>query len=246
MIDSLYAQPKERIVYGKGNWVEGIEGKEGVVAQGARVASLAEFQEERANLKDRGRNITGRIATGIAVIPKGALFGTNAELQTRIVQRGLCLINPIRAVQANSNGKWYGPCDEKPEEIARCLDRNVIIDEYLDNGKNYKTLELRFDEADRSLRDVFEILYGRIPGRQETGEQIRQRVKKAVSYLEEESKRESINLYVPVQEAVDNSNLQGQRIIGTQLWVGGADVEFDLDGYNRVLNIASGVFGVKD
>ena len=216
----------------------------GVVEIGGpkKIASLSLLQEERPKMVE-GINQFGRVREGIVVVPANYFPGGNSTAYRGIASRGLPLLSPDEATALNSKGEWYSPDEQRfAEEILFTLRGLVPIDE---RDVKENKLELLLPEfLDNFSKYTFPLFGG-----EGTEEQRTVRVRNAEEYFRREldkagkSKKRSIDLHLAPLDSVRQAR---EKIVGTQIWAGGLDVEFSLPGDDRDLNYGGSVFGVSD
>jgi hypothetical protein len=232
----LYEPRRERIVFSNANFEKGIEE---ITAEGARLATLAEFQEQRQSLKNRGVDAYGRTATGIVVVP--ASYALNQGVCRAIVQRCIPSLNPAGAVEANRNNKWYAHSNKG--EVAESLIGAVLINEELIKNN---ILLMGFKEFTGKF-----LKYGlALWGGEGTDEQRLARVEAARDYFikelaDKKKKQEGVSLYLPHLESIRDSNLFGENPIGTSIWAGALGGGFLLGGSGNLYG-DGGVLGVRN
>lgn len=237
----LYEPQDERIVISDRNLEDGVaEILDPQRGRAKRVAYLPEFQEQRPNFKASGKNISCRVAEGFGVIPKDYFLGKNKQVLRRLLREGLPLLAPKESVKANADAKWYSPNPQTDSQKLLAMLANGIDIREGDVRNNVISLALE-DFLKEQAMYYTNFLYGA----EGTPSQRQDRIRRARDYfIEQKPSIKAINLYLPPCESITNTNQSGEEnIVGTQIWIGGVDGDFDLFGNDRNLYGANGVAG---
>jgi len=201
------------------------------------VAPLWFVQEEKPKMIE-GEEVYGRVREGIIVIPANyGLLNPSDTPRRAIAPRGLPLINPKEATQANRKGEWYAPDMKKyAEAIFAALINAVPIDE---RDVEDNILELMLNEfATKHAKYTFPLYGGK--GSQETR---KSRVENAGKYFREQLDRAGKKNIISQRLLLPSIDLTQRDIIGTQILFCGLNNEFVLNGDTGNLGNPNGVFG---
>ncbi len=201
-----------------------------------KVAPLWLVQEERSKMTELGVKAYGRVREGVAVVGENYFLG-NKPCRA-ILRKGLPLLSPKDATDANRNGQWYVPNEKYAKQVLEALQTGLIINEKLVKD-NVLSMNLEDFVSDLSL-----FLFG---GEQTEALEVRtNRVKQAGVYFRTaldkagKTSRKTIDLYLPPASIV-----KAKEVAGTQLFSGSVDDGFGLSGSSRSLDYADGVFSVR-